>query len=162
MATMAEITENAQIAINQAVSHYFVNLATSSDNRNNEAQFLAEVVLQIQGWLMFTEDSLQNIQDLIYKDTLYINLVYTLTALFRTRFTLSNEDYSALITHLANAFDTKESADPLLSFMSAEYSERIPTPGTVASLLSNNRQLVMLACWFIYGDPNILADAIGK
>lgn len=162
MATMAEITENAQIAINQAMNHYFVNLVTSSDERNNEAQFMAELVMQVQGWLLFTEDSLQNIQDMIYKDTLHINLVYTLTALFRTRFTLPEQDYQSLVNHLADAFNTKETSDPRQSFMSSEYSDRIPDPAAVANLLKNNRQLVMLACWFIYGDPNILAEAIGK
>uniref|UniRef100_A0AAU7PFN6 Uncharacterized protein n=1 Tax=Burkholderia phage vB_BgluM-SURPRISE13 TaxID=3159457 RepID=A0AAU7PFN6_9VIRU len=162
MATMAEITDVAGTAINQAMHHYFVNLATSGDDRNNEAQFVAEVLMQVQGWLLFTEDSLQNIQDLIYKDTLHINLVYTLTALFRTRFILPEQDYQTYIEHLANSFNTKEAADPRQSFMSAEYSDRIPDPAPVANLLKNNRHLVMLATFFVYGDPNVLADAIGK
>lgn len=160
MATLAEITENAQNAINQALHHYFMNLAVSSENRYNEAQFIASLLLQTQGWLVFTEDSMQNLYDEIYKDTLHINLVYTLTALFRTRFTLPEEDYQALIAHLANSFNTKETPDPKLSFTGQEYRDRIPDPTAVISILKNNRYLVMFAVLFTWADPAILADAI--
>lgn len=162
MSTMAEITEVAQKAIDGAMYHYFVNLATSSDDRNNEAQFFAEIVMQTQGWLVFTEDAMQNLYDQIYKDTLHINLVYTLTALFRSRFTLPEEDYQALIVHLANSYHTKEATDSNLSFMGQEYRDRIPDPEMVISILKNNRYLVMFAVYFTYGDPSVLAEAVGK
>lgn len=161
MATMAEITEVASNAVNGAMSHYFVNLATGEE-KVEEAKFIAEVLMQTQGWLLFTEESLQNLHDVTYKDTLYINLIYTLTSLFRTRFVLSEVEYQQYLEHLAQAYDVKESADPRLSFMSPEYSARIPDPATVLNLLRNNRHLVMMASFFTYGDPNILADAVGK
>jgi hypothetical protein len=159
---MAEITAVAEKAINDAMHHYFVNLATSSDTRNNEVDFFVEVALQTQGWLVFTEDSMQNLYDLIYKDTLYINLVYTMTALFRARFTLPEEDYQTLIEHLAYSYHTKEASDPKLSFMGSEYRDRIPDPAAVISILKNNRYLVMLAVYFTYGNPAVLAEAISK
>ncbi|BAQ02575.1 hypothetical protein AVU38_gp047 [Ralstonia phage RSL2] len=157
---MAEITEVAQNAINGAMHHYFHNLTIKGENRFNEASFLGEVLLQTQGWLVFTEDSMQNLYDMIYKDTLYINLVYTLTSLFRTRFTLPEEDYQALIVHLAQAYNTKEADDPKLSFMGAEYRSRIPDPDAVISILKNNRYLVMFAVFFTYGSPEIIAGVI--
>ena len=162
MAEMADITKVAQNAIDEAMAHYFVNLATSGDNRNNEAQFLADVLLQTQGWLVFTEDSLQNIQDLIFKDTLHLNLVYTLTALFHSRFTLPKEDYDQLIEHLAHSFNTKECQDERLSFLPKQYADRIPEPGAIISILRNNRHLVMLVVFYTYGNPSILADALEK
>lgn len=160
MATLAEITETAQNAINSALSHYFHNLTIKGENRQNEATFLAEVLLQTQGWLVFTEDSMQNLYDMIYKDTLHINLVYTLTALFRTRFTLPEQDYQALIVHLAQAFNTKEAADPTLSFMGTEYRDRIPDPDGIIKILQNNRYLVMFAVLFTYGNPEIIAEVV--
>ncbi|BCM95085.1 hypothetical protein [Burkholderia phage FLC6] len=160
MSTLAEITETAQNAINSALSHYFHNLTIKGENRQNEATFLAEVLLQTQGWLVFTEDSMQNLYDMIYKDTLHINLVYTLTALFRTRFTLPEQDYQALIVHLAQAFNTKEAADPKLSFMGTEYRDRIPDPDGIIKILQNNRYLVMFAVLFTYGNPEIIAEVV--
>lgn len=162
MATLAEITEVAKNAIDSTMAHYFHNLTVRGENRQNEATFLAEVLLQTQGWLVFTEDSMQNLYDMIYKDTLHINLVYTLTALFRTRFTLPEEDYQDLIVHLATAYNTKEAVDPKLSFMGSEYRERIPDPDGIIKILQNNRYLVMFAVLFTYGNPEIIAEAIGK
>lgn len=159
MATIAEINEVAKDAINQAMQHYFVNLAVG-ENKIHETQFLAELLIQTQGWLVFGEESLQNIQSQIYKDSLYINLIYTLTALFRSRFVLPKEDYKKLIEHLANSFNTKECEDENLSFMSPAYRARIPDPETIVSLLINNHHLVMLLVFYTYADTNVLAEAL--
>lgn len=159
MSTLADIIEVATNAINQALHHYFENLASGAE-KIEESKFLAEVLIEMQGWLVFTEESLQNIQDMIYKDTLYINLIYTLTALFRTRFVLPQEDYDTLVEHLAKSFDTKKSIDPKQSFMPTVYVNRIPDPDVVMNILSNNQHLVMLAVFYTYGSTQVLLEAL--
>lgn len=157
MATLEEINKVAKEAIDGAMSHYFVNLASGA-TKSLESGFIAEVLMAMQGWLIFTEDSLQNLQDMILKDSLNINLIYTLTALFYSRFTLPREDYEALIEHLAQSFNTKETKDDLQSFMPLEYRVRLAEPNDISNLLRNNRSLVMLTCIYVYLDVNILME----
>lgn len=159
MATIEEITQVAKKAIDESMSHYFINLA-SGEAKVHESKFVGEVLMAMQGWLIFTEDSLQNIQDMVLKDSLHINLIYTLTALFYNRFTLPREDYDALVDHLAQSFDTKEAEDDFQSFMPKEYRARLADPKYIASLLRNNRSLVMLTCLYTYFNVEILMEGV--
>jgi hypothetical protein len=161
MATTEEVTSEARRAINDAMSHYFINLASGGE-KIDEAKFIAAFLQMAQPWLFFAEASLGAVQDFIMKDVLHINLVNTLTALFYNRFTLGRENYEAYIKHLSQSFFTQEASDFKQSFMAEEYRNRLIDPETIEMLLLNNRSLVMLVSIVLYFETQLLADVLPK
>lgn len=161
MTPLADINEVARNAINGAFAHYFQNLASGED-KLHEAKFSAEVLQMIQPWLFFTEEAMEAMLDFIYKDTLHINFVYTMTALFRQRFVLEKEDYERYVRHIADSFYTQENEDEKLSMMAKEYRERLISPESIEMMMKNNRLLVMLITMSLYLDTNIVSEAVLK
>lgn len=159
MPTIAEITKVAGNAINEALEQYLIHL-TTGENKVQEVLFLKDLILMMQPWLFFTETAMEKLQAEIYRDSLRINLIYSLTALFRQRFTLPEEDYQAYIKHLANSFNTQECSDPVLSMMATEYANRLTNPDAIEMMLENNRPLVMMVTTMLYIDTSILLRAI--
>lgn len=159
MTKLDEILTVAGTAINEAYAHYFTNLATG-EGKVFEAKFIAELISLIQPWLFFTEESLERVTSLIYKDQITVNLSYTLTALFRQRFSLPEEDYAAFLDHIADSFAVQKCEDPQASMMSNEYSSRIPTPEAIAVMLKNNRMIAMLASTVLYLNMEVIAGSL--
>lgn len=159
MSTIAEITKVAKHAIDEAYEHYFIHL-TAGEQKIEEIKAVAEMIMMMQPWLFFTETALEKLQEFIYTNSQRINLVYSLTALFRQRFTLEEEDYKKYIDHLATSFNTQECEAANLSMMAVKYQERLTKPEMIQVLLQNNRPLVMLASTMLYFDTNILKQSI--
>ena len=159
MTKLDEILQVAGTAINEAYAHYFTNLAVG-EGKVFEAKFIAELISMIQPWLFFTEESLERVTSFIYKDQLSVNLAYTLTALFRQRFALPEEEYMAFLDHVADAFAVQKCDDQQASMMSPEYSSRIPTPEAISVMLKNNRMIAMLASTVLYLNVEIIAGAL--
>jgi hypothetical protein len=159
MTPLAEINQVAEKAIDDAFAHYFVHLASGQD-KLFEAKFIAETLQMIQPWLFFTEEAMEELINFIYKDTIHINLVFTLTAMFRQRFTLETEDYDRYVKHIAQSFFTQDNEDDKLSMMPKEYRDRLTNPDAIEMMMKNNRMLVMLITMALYLDTNILATAL--
>jgi hypothetical protein len=159
MLSISEINKVAEKAIDDAFAHYFVHLASGQD-KIDEAKFIAELLQMLQPWLFFSEGTLEATHDFIYKDQLHINLIYSLTAIFRQRFAVDVEECNLYVKHIANSFDTKECTNEKESLMSEEYRNRLMAPSSVESLLKNNRPLVMMATAMLFLDTNILALAL--
>lgn len=159
MLSISEINKAAEKAIDDTFAHYFVHLSSGQD-KVEEAQFIVEMLQMLQPWLLFTEGTLEAVHSFLYKDQLHINLIYSLTAIFRQRFAVENGEYDLYVKHIANSFDTKECTNEKESLMSEEYRNRLMPISSVESLLKNNRPLVMLATMMLYLDTNILAHAL--
>jgi hypothetical protein len=160
MTPIAEINKVAEKAIDGAFAHYFFHLASGED-KLFEAKFVAETLQMIQPWLFFTEEAMEQLIDFIYKDTIHINLVFTLTAIFRQRFVLEKEDYDRYVKHIAESFFTQDNEDEKLSMMPKEYRDRLTNPQAIEMMLRNNRMLVMLITATLYLDTNIIKEAVG-
>jgi hypothetical protein len=155
-----EATEFASKAINEAFEHYFVNLA-SGDEKIHEAKFVAELIQNTQPWLFFTEESMEALVNSIYKDVLYINFIYTMTAIFKQRYVGTTQHYEEYVGHIAESFNVQDNSDENLSMMSRDYRDRLVKPEGVRMMLQNNRMLVMIVSLISYLDTNILAQALG-
>lgn len=145
-------THEAKLAIDDAFDHYFTNL-TSDDKKESEILFLADLITEIEPWLFFTDDSLDNIYKRIGDSSANTNLINSLTLLFYMRYT-PTKDY---LHQLAVATPVGECEDSKLSFMPQEYRDRTSTWQTTLELLKNNRSLVMLFTMIMYFDTGILA-----
>ena len=149
-------THPAKLAIDDAIDHYFTNL-TDGDKKEKEITFLADLITQIEPWLMYTGDSLENIYKLIEDTPEKTNLIYTLTMLFYQRY-IPDEQY---IYNLANAAAVGSYRTAKMSFMPMEYHDRIPSMSAVIDFLNNNRSLVMIATVISYFETSILAANLG-
>lgn len=146
----------AKLAIDDAIDHYFTNL-TDGPKKEKEITFLADLITQIEPWLMFTGDSLDNIYKLISDTPEQTNLIYSLTMLFNQRY-IPDDNY---IRQLANSAVVGTYKDARMSFMPPEYHDRIPTYQAIVDLMENNRSLVMIATIVSYFETSILAANLG-
>lgn len=160
MSNVFRITKSAERAINESLTHYFGNLAYG-EGLKSEVGYLVELLKNLQGWLLFTETSQEEIQTELLRDSLRVNLVYTLTALFNARFVVTDMEYASFVDHIAKSFNIQACSTEEMLLMPKQYSERLMDFEGIKNILMNNKWLVMLTCFYLYVDTAILEQAGG-
>jgi len=162
-----DIMKRAEIAINESLDHYFTML-TNNDTKTEELYFLTDLISQIQGWLLFSEASLNNISTKITESSLGLNLINNLSVLFYSRLqvkepVLYDTECAILNRQLAKAFcviDNSNSTDDEdvedLSILPEIYSKRLVGVNEIISILTANKMLVIIALLYLYISPRIL------
>lgn len=150
----------AHDAINEAVTHYFENQLSDSQEIVDAATYLTELISTTQLWLFFTEGTQEHIQSLFIQDISKVNIIMTITTIFNQRINAGNDRYLEYIRTLATSC-TVNGLQGESSLLPKEHSNRMQSFEEAVSMLRCNPHLVMLLTMLMYMDAGVVAAPLG-